>query len=433
MRQLTRHLPRSLQHGPYRRLFLAYLLSEFASMATWLALPLYAYHLSGSVTMLASMSMAFGTARIIGGVYGGVVADRFDRKRVMVVCDTAMAAAVCGLVLADGTARLWIVPVVAVVIGLLEASYVPARQAVLAGVVPDEELAGMVATDGLVVNMSALLAPLFGTAVFVAFGVVPIIVFDAASYLVSVGLVMSVHMPTKGTVEGPAGARTGSALVRHLRDLGDGIRVVAGNRFLRWSTVATVFGSAAGGVCNVAFIVWITRTLGQPATFLGTIIVAISAGAILGGIVLGRLGGNLHHRTLFQIATPIGLLMFPALALATSPLLALFASFVIGLYNSAAGVIVQTRLYRETVDESRARAMSLRGTAGAVGSILGASLAGVWATSVGQDSLMWVSAATMTLGAIPTCLAMPDLLPRLAPRRRVVAPEARVATSTAEH
>ncbi|SDB90048.1 Predicted arabinose efflux permease, MFS family [Raineyella antarctica] len=174
----------------YRIYFFGALLSNiglwmFRVAQDWLVLTVLTDHSSlalGTITGLQFLPILLLSA------YTGAVADRFDKRRLMMVTQTLLGAValVQAVLVVSGSVQLWHVYVLATLSGIATAFDSPARQAFVSEMVPDSHLVNAVGLNSTSFNASRLLGPGIAGLTIGAWGVGPAILFNALSYAATV-------------------------------------------------------------------------------------------------------------------------------------------------------------------------------------------------------------------------------------------------------
>lgn len=214
-------------------LWLAYIISNLGDMALYVAIPVIVYNATGSKTALG-FSVISGTIPVLlFGLAGGVFADRWNRRRTMIVTDVGRALAVLLLLGVTGSKHfgardLGLVYGVAFLVASLSCFFSPARQGLLPALLPREKL---LQANGLMLSANQttmLLGPALGGLLISWFHPRGVFLFDAATFLASallVGLVTNVSTPPG------AGAARGIAGL--WQDAAEGLHFVWTSRVLR--------------------------------------------------------------------------------------------------------------------------------------------------------------------------------------------------------
>ena len=181
----------AMRHPNYRRFWLGQIGSLVGTWMQSVALPWLVLELGGSPLQLGLvMAFLFGPSMIIAPL-GGVLADRLDRRRTLIIANAiAMVQALALFTLAfTGVVEIWHVYALALVAGLVSAIEMPVRQAFVAELVPREDLVNAIALSSTSFNLSRVIGPAVAGLTIAAFGVWSNFAINAISYVsVLVGL-----------------------------------------------------------------------------------------------------------------------------------------------------------------------------------------------------------------------------------------------------
>jgi predicted MFS family arabinose efflux permease len=264
------------------------------------------------------------------GPLAGVLVDRWDRRRTLVAVSLAQAAFLLPLLAVDGREQLWIVYLVTAVEAVLGQLNDPARNALVPALVGRDDLVGANALIGLNGNLARLAGgPLGGVLVEVA-GLPGLVVGDAASFLVGAALLALVRpRPTPGLGAAPAPAPVRGVAGEWV----DGLRVVLGDRRLRWGLVVNGLASVAQGIFVVLFVLFVTRVLAGDGADIGLLRGVQAIGGLVGGVLVVGLARRLEPGRLLGAS----LLGFAAVDLAiwNGPLLTTAAWLYLALFVAA--------------------------------------------------------------------------------------------------
>jgi predicted MFS family arabinose efflux permease len=266
--------------GEFRALWLAQLLSVFGDQLARVALTILVYDRTHS-SLLAAITFVMSIVPVfVGGVTLAWLADRYPRRRVMIVCDLIR----CGLVLvmALSGASLAVLIVLLFVVTLVGAPFTSARAAVYPDVlVGDKYVMGTAVT--LTTNQFAQVIGFAAGGAMVGFlGIRTSLVIDAATFAASALLVLLWvrHRPA------PADAAGGGAVASRLAGIAAGARLVFANPALRtpmlFGWLAALYNAPEGVVTPLA------HSLGGGATSVGIILAAAALGETVGAILFSR-------------------------------------------------------------------------------------------------------------------------------------------------
>ena len=357
--------------------------------------------LSNTPTALSLVGLAWTLSHASWLLVGGVVGDRFERRKVMIAADVGRGAATGALaVLAiTGALRLWHVLVLVAIYGMAEAFFAPAFGAIVPQVVPDELLVHANALDQVVRRLSLRFAgPAVGGSVVAALGSGGAFALDAASFGVS-ALALSLMRPRP--VTGTGRSRSG------VRDVVEVIRFVRGRRWL-WATLvaSTIGGLAVWGPIEVLVPYLVKNDLGGDSRSLGLVLAGGGLGSVAAALALAHLGvpGG-RMRFLYAVWASAGAVVV-GYGLATNVWHAAVISFANGVLVTAGVVVWTTVLQTRIPRDLLGRVMSLDGMV-AIGLVpLSFALTAPAAALMGADGTLIAGGAVAAFPFLACLLAL---------------------------
>jgi len=186
---------RSLRVRNYRLFFGGQLVSLCGTWMQTIAQSWLVLQLSHNGTVVGIVFGLQTLPTLLFGVWGGVIADRFDKRRVLVVTQSAMAltAAVLATLTLSGVVTLWMVIVVALCLGCAQAVDNPTRQAFAAEMVAAPELPNAIALNSATFQMSRIIGPAIAGVLIVAVGTGTCFLLNAVSFLAVIGALLTMR------------------------------------------------------------------------------------------------------------------------------------------------------------------------------------------------------------------------------------------------
>jgi DHA3 family macrolide efflux protein-like MFS transporter len=269
-------------------LILTQTFSLIGSRMTGLAIAIKVFKDTDQATPLALTAFFSTLPSLISASIAGVLADRWDRRHVMVIADAGQAVGTLLLMISflSGAFQLWHLYVVVLIQSVFGIFQGPAFQASVTMLVPDEQRDRANAIQQLTGPMSGIIAPVLAGLLFVEIGAAGVMGIDLFTFAVAVIVVLLVSIPRpEQTAEGRAMQGT------IWKEAAVGFRYLASRQILFLGTlyVALVnFLLSAAMVLDTPYILTIT---GSEAA-LGTLMGVMSAGGIVGGVVMSIWGGT---------------------------------------------------------------------------------------------------------------------------------------------
>jgi MFS family permease len=348
----------ALRHREFRRVWLSQLVSQTGSQMQSVALHWHVYLLTGSPLALGFVGLTRALPTILFSLWGGVVADRRDRRAVMLGAQSVMtvgALALAGLTVAhrETLLALYLLNALGAAAGAFDN---PSRQALIPRLVPAAHLPGALALN-LAMFQSALIGGPALAGLLIARGargtgpLALIYGLNALSFLGVLGVLAT--LTTSGKVDAPAGPRESS-----MAALREGLRFVFTTPIMVWTTaldfVATFFAGAMSLLPIVA-----DRVLRVGPAGYGVLVAAPAAGAFLGALYTSaRPLPPRQGRLLLASVAAYGLATM-AFGLSRTYVLTVVSLAAVGLADLVSTVIRQTLRQLITPDRLRGRMTSV--------------------------------------------------------------------------
>ncbi len=422
---------KTLRERDFALLWLGGLISLSGDWTLMIGLPIALYALTRSVAVLSLSLLASLLPSVVVGSLAGVLVDRLDRKRLLVVSNVLLALALAPLLLARSVNVVWLVYVTLFVEACLEQFTRPTESALLPTLVGEERLVSANGLLSVASNTARLCGPALGGVIAITYGLTGVTLADAGSFLLAALLFALIRRPRSSAQ--PAQARAddsnrrtptpGRALARALGEWRAGLGIILGERTLRLIFLVFSVTSIGEGIMGTLFVVFITVNAHGDARAYGGTMSAQAIGGLLGGALVGLLGQRLMSR--WSLA--VNAVLFGALDLAifNAPsyytaladitwvarftligwLLALFV--IVGVPGVAMSSGLQSLIQRRAPESYLGRVFGALGACSALFLAVGVSLAGWLGPRLGTITLLNVQGA----GYIVIGLLLLALLP----------------------
>ena len=289
--------------------------------------------------------------------FGGAIADRWPRRNVLIGTQVGSGAisVILWMLTMTNMVQLWHVFVLALLLGLINAVGMPARQAFVSEMVPADHLLNAVSLNSAQFNASRIVGPgLAGGLIALLGGTSQLFLFDALSYI---AVIVSLLMMRTGDLVPVPHSEPQHGLAR-LRAMGDGIRFVLERPKLRVTFLMIAVIGTLGFNFSVLLPLEATDVLQSESVVFGLLSSALGAGALIGALMLARRGGEPTNRMLVGMAVAFGLLE-AAMALTRSVPLAMILIAATGFAMSSFSASANTRVQLASPPEMRGRVMSV--------------------------------------------------------------------------
>ncbi len=390
----------SLRHPAYRIYFAG---QFFSLVGTWMqsaALAWLVYDLTGSKAMLGLVSLVGSIPTLLLSTWGGVLADRYPRRTILVVCQIALALqamALAALVLTEGI-HIAHLMVLAAVLGAVTGIEMPARQAFVIEMVGRKDLMNAIALNSSVFHAARLLGPATAGLLIGAVGAGYCFLANGLSY----GAIVAALLAMRLTGEIP-GRAEGSAWFLAT----EGFRAVARMP----GVVAMLVLLLVVGIFGWSYVILMPAIarddLGAGPEGYGILMSAVGAGSVVGALTIASLREVRDGRIVVAGSVLLFVVSMAVLsgtrhfwvALAALPL----AGFALTAFFSATNTLVQSAV----PDEIRGRVMGVYTFVVAAMMPLGSLQAGALAEALGQAVTIRIGAGICAAAALAALKWMP--------------------------
>src|SRR4051794_30060652 len=357
----------ALRHRRFARLLAALTVSSAGDWLYNLALLAFVYDRTGSSTWVGVTTAARVVPVVLAGPLGGVIADRFDRRRVMVASDVARTGLMGGLALLAATGGpVLLAPVLAALATLASTPHAPSVAASTPHLVPDEDLEAANAARSVIAPVCIVAGPVLG-AVLLLVGP-PSMAFALNGLTFAASALLTLSIPA-GPAFRPAAAD--GERPRVLADLRAGASaMLAAPRSLRLLVGADIGCSLVYGAQTVLLLV-VAHRLGLGAGGYGVLLAGYGAGGVIGAALAGRAGGA--PRVVGPALAVVGLAV-PLVVLAPGIVPAVALAVAGGAGALIVEVSCETALQRDLEPEVLGRAYGFAFPASIGGIVIGSAV-----------------------------------------------------------
>ncbi len=389
-------------------LWLSGLISLTGDRAMRVALPVYVYQQTGSTLATAAMAATYYAPAVLLGSLAGVFADRWDRRRIMIITNLIQALVMLLLLLVRSDEWLWL----AYVVSFLDASvgmfFQPAESAIVPNLVGEEHLIPANSLGALNNNIARLAGPPVGGILIGLSGLASVAVLNAASFLCAAVLIGLISVTSKPPlVQGDVAEIAVSSWVAVWREWLDGLRLVKDNRLI--TVLFTVMGitSFGGSMIDPLFNPFVLSVLDSGPAARGWLSTMGALGGLLAGVLMARFGGWLLPRQLTAFSSILaGILMLAVYNQKSLPA-AMVLVFLLHIPVVAAGVGSQTMLQTGVPDRYRGRVYGALYTTMALLSLSGVAVAGVLGDVFGVVPMLSTAGCITVLAGVLALVLLP--------------------------
>lgn len=314
---LADRLPRegllsALRHRPFALLWVGDLVSRVGDALTNVAVAWWVLEETGSSAAMAQVLIALTVPMLLLLLVGGVVVDRMDRLRLLLVCDVVrgLVVALIAVLAALGALRFWHLIGLSAVFGTAVAFTYPAFVALARTLVPPEAITSAVSLRSLGVRGAAVVGPAVGGLIVATGGTSVAFGLDAASFVAAGALVAAVRRDTARPRPElrPQPAKFGpERLSAAVTDLQEGFETVFASPAL-WVTIAVAGVSIPmmNGPYQATLPLLVDEELGGSVRVYSVMTAAVAVGSVVVAVWLGQRGRRMRRRGPVMYAAWVG-------------------------------------------------------------------------------------------------------------------------------
>ncbi|HJD21246.1 MAG TPA: MFS transporter [Candidatus Gemmiger faecigallinarum] len=336
------------------------------------ALSMYVLERTGSASVFAGLLAAAMVPTILLSPVGGVLADRADRRRIMVTLDVlsglAVLAAAAAMQAADHIA---VIAALLFVLSILGAFESPTVQACVPQMLSDDDLLKGNAVVGQVQAVAGLVTPFLGSVFYAAFGLGPVFAAAVVCFFVTAGFECLLRLDPPERRAG--GGKSAAAILR--ADLAESLRFLRRDQpaVCKLLLLAALVSMVLVSLASVGFPYLVRTVLGLSARLYGAAESAMGVAAIAGSAAVGLLAGRLRPSRMHWLVAAAGLCLLPVSVMGRY--LVLLAAFcgcqlAAGMFSICAVSLVQQRTPRHLTGKVMAFVYTIPLCAQPVGQLL---------------------------------------------------------------
>ncbi len=356
---------------------------------------------SGAVLM---MSIVFGMLpQAFVSIFGGVWADRYPRKLLIIAADTTIAVATLGLALLmlAGVDDLWVIYAALAVRSTFAGIQTPAVSAMVPQIVPTSQLLRINGINQSIQSGMMLLAPAVAAAIYANFEIVAVFFVDVVTALIGVGLLLFVSVPRLVRSD------DGEARPGYFTDLARGVRYIAHHGPVKWLMTLFAVTMVLVGAPSYLTPLMVARTFGPEVWKLTANELFWAAGMLLGGMAMAVLGTRVTNRVALILGTIVAVGAFTAgLGLSTNMWVFFALGLLIGVGFSLLSAPSMTILQETVEPEMHGRVFGFVGIVMTVAMPLSMVVFGPLADRFSVEVLL-VVAGVLLVAFVAAVLAVP--------------------------
>lgn len=386
--------------------------SLFGSMLVQYAIMWYLTLTTKEGTVLALATLFGFVPQAIISIFGGVWADRHNRKYLVMGADTAIAIAtfVLAMLMIQGTTDLWLIYAAMAVRSAGAGIQTPAVSALIPQIVPANQLLRINGLNQSIQAGMMLLAPALAALLYANLEIGSILFIDVVTALIGVGFLAFIPVPTlKHAHPGERPA--------YFADLVAGVRYVNGHRLVRWLLGLFFVVMVLAGAPGFLTPLMVARTFGEEMWKLTALEIAFSVGMMLAGATIGWWGAKIGRIQLVLLGSVAFGLFSIGLGLSPALWVFLLFMFLTGVAVPAFSTPSMTIIQEVVPPDRQGRVFGFLGIVSAVAMPLGMGIFGPMA-DVWSVQVVLILAGALTFVALALAVVVPTGRSALADSRR---------------
>ena len=393
---------RALRHRNFRLFFIGQLISLIGTWMQTVAQAWLVYRLTGSPVLLGTVAFVTQLPVFFLATVGGIVADRYAKRRIVVACQVAsmlLAFLLAGLTL-GGIVRVWEIIVLAAFLGVVNAFDIPARQAFFVEIVGKEDLQSAIGLNSSIFNGARIIGPTIA-------GILVATIHEGWCFFINglsfIAVIVALEMMR---VEERRAAGTGR---KALQEALEGFRYALGSPAISSLLLLVGLVSVVGIPYTVLMPIFADRILHGGAQALGLLMGATGVGAVMGALTLATRRGTSGLGRLAAMSAcgfGVSLVLFSQSRwLIVSMVLLMPVGYFVMLQMAATNTLLQTM----APDHLRGRIVALYSMMFMGMSPVGALGAGFTADHIGAPLTLTLGGVACVAGALAFSRRIPQI------------------------
>ena len=383
----------AFRHRNFRLFYVGFVVSLLGGWMQRVALSWLVLEMTDSAFYVGFVDAVSMLPILVFTLYAGVLADRFSKRNVVVVTQSAamlLALVLTGLVFAD-VVELWHVVVLATLVGLTHAFDIPARHALMVDLVGKDDLTNAIALNSSAFNATRVVGPAIAGVVIGVVGVGLCFFLNGVTYLAVIAALVAIRLPA---------FRRPATRTSPFKDIGEGFRYILADERSRTMVVNIATFSIFGLPAFVLMPVMARDVLGQGAEAYGWMMSAVGIGALAGALGLAVFGHRVPRGRVLSTAAAVfgALVVLFAISRSLAATLAVLVLLGFAMINMTA--LTNTLLQTIAPDELRGRVVSFYAWAFLGLGPFGALQAGVVAEHLGTPWALAIGGSVCLVTAV---------------------------------
>lgn len=354
-RNYARRTFHSLSNPNYRKFWISLILLMAGINMQQLARGQLAWDLTGDVFMVALVGAGFAPPILIFGLFGGSLADRWNRRRIIQYAQliVSLVALAVGVSIVTGWVSIWVLFGAALTQGFCWSFMMPARQAIIPQLVAERELTNAVALNASGMALMTLAGPGIGGVAYALLGP------EATYFLMSAMMFLAFVMMTRVSVARPDAGRPRKDRENIFNSIWDGLRYSYRNKTISVLLLLTLATTMTSQSFRSLMPAQVDLVFDGGPTQLGILMSTIGVGALVGSLFIAGLTENVKRGIVLLATGAISAAAIFVSAFVSIFLIGTLAMFVLGIGDSGRRALNSALILEQTDAEHRGRVMGI--------------------------------------------------------------------------
>lgn len=391
----------SLRHRNYRLYWIGTLVANTGDWMDQIAIGWLIWELTGSGSYLGLLAFCRAFPILIFTLFGGAIADRFERRRVMQLTQTfaMLLALLLSLLVVTDVVQVWQVLAIAALRGIMLSVNLPTRQALLSDIVDRPNLSNAIALNSATMNLTRILGGSLGGLLITLVGTAGVFFINGTSFIILIGALAMMTIPPM---------KPDTARKNILGSIGEGLSYLRGHDVLRSLVILTLVPMVFGMPYMTLLPIFADRVLDIGHEGYGLLVSCTGVGALCGALTVAALNDYRQRGRLMLLVMVLFGGMLLLFSRSSSPVLSYLLLFGVGAGQTGYMALNTTLLQTHASDEMRGRVMSIfflnRGLVP-----LGTVAAGVSSETIGAQWTVSIMATVVVCLALAAFVRVPRL------------------------
>ena len=343
---------RALRNRDYRLLWIGMVGHSASLWVEAVARSWLIWELTGSATLLATVHLLRALPLLGFGLFAGVAADRFDKRKILIICQTFTLAnkVVLAVLIITGVVEVWHVLLTAFLMGCSMSFNQPTRTSLIPSLVREDELTGAIALNSAAMNITRIVGPAGAALLLAPLGIGGVYFASASVYVVAIIATLMLQVP-------PVIARAKRTTVR--ADLGEALRYVYKEKTILVLILLALIPMTVAWPYITLMPIFADRVLGIGGSGLGWLYSATGVGALLAVMVIATLGKVPRKGLIVLVAIFAFGAFLTVFSQSTWVPLSLVVMAFVGFVSTGSMVLISTSLLTIAPPELHGRVMGV--------------------------------------------------------------------------